>query len=111
MVSIKSIKFKTKNFDITIKGDPEKCYARVIMPDDSAKEIADKKKYPFKLAESIWFTFTYQEQNYELFFCKGWKWDGATIPPICWFFVGSNDSPEFLFASMIHDRSAMKNIS
>jgi hypothetical protein len=35
---------------------------------------------------------------------KGFEWDGASIPRILWVTVGSPFQPEFMAASMIHDK-------
>jgi hypothetical protein len=34
----------------------------------------------------------------------GYCWDGASIPKFFWRIIGSNTGPEFIIASMLHDK-------
>ena len=93
----------TKDLKIYCSSEPDP-YARVVMPDDSPEEIEDKEDFPFKLGNPIWMEIIYKEKLYELFFRKGWKWNGANIPEIFWIIFGSNARPKYLLPSMVHDR-------
>jgi hypothetical protein len=78
-------------------------YVRAINPFDCSMERKDKKKFPFKLANEVTMFIKYEGQDYTLFFDKGFKWDGTSIPKFLWAFIGSNTDPSFLLASMPHD--------
>jgi hypothetical protein len=84
-------------------------YVRAINPFDCEAERKDKKKFPFKLANDVTMFIKYKGQNYTLFFDKGFKWDGSSIPKILWAFIGSNADPSFLLASMPHDLVCRKH--
>ena len=63
----------------------------------------DKKRYPYKLDIDVICTVTTNIRTFSFTIPAEYVWNGADIPSILWFFVGSKDSPEFKVPSMVHD--------
>jgi hypothetical protein len=93
----------TKDLNIICSENPEP-YARVIMPCDSPEQIIEKREFPFKLKNEIVMRVDYKGLIYPVIFKQGYIWDGATIPKYIWSFIGSNADPQYLLASMVHDK-------
>lgn len=81
-------------------------YARTISPLDDKETVENKEKFPFKLSNDVDFfiAYKYSDVNYKISFKKGFVWDGASIPSFFWRFIGQKGDPEFLIASMVHDK-------
>ena len=76
---------------------------RVIEFGDSETVIESKKKYPFKLHNSITVCIGTTKRNFTFCIHNGFTWNGADIPRILWRLIGSRTDNDFLLASMVHD--------
>lgn len=76
---------------------------RVIAPDDSDKIKNEKKKFPFKLDNSILVTVITNRRLFSFTIPHGYIWNGADIPRVFWRVIGACTDNEFLVASMVHD--------
>lgn len=63
----------------------------------------DKKLYPFKLDNTVNVTIQTDRRVIKFKIPAEYRWNGADIPKILWFFVGSQYNPEFKIPSMLHD--------
>lgn len=63
----------------------------------------DKRLYPFKIDNTVKCTIQTNYRTIEFTIPADYRWNGADIPKILWFFVGSQYNPEFKIPSMIHD--------
>lgn len=63
----------------------------------------DKKLYPFKLDNTVNVTIQTDRRVIKFKIPAEYRWNGADIPKILWFFVGSQYNPEFKVPSMLHD--------
>ena len=63
------------------------------------------EKYPFLNKTSLKVSlFNHKKsKKYEFTIPKGMRWDGATIPRLLWFIIGSKTNPKFRTPSLIHD--------
>ena len=90
---------------LKIKCDVEPCLVAqqpLKMYDDELRKLIEKK--PFLNKRHILFQIDYEGEQYCLVFNKGYRWDGATIPPGVRWLIGSPSNPKFLLASMVHDK-------
>lgn len=76
---------------------------RVIDFGDSETVIESKKKYPFKLHNSITVCISTTKRDFTFCIHNGFTWNGADIPRILWRLIGSRTDNDFLLASMVHD--------
>jgi len=58
---------------------------------------------PFYNKEDLAVKICYQGYIYDFKIKGGYRWDGASVPRICWRIIGSNTQPEFIVGSMLHD--------
>lgn len=92
--------------DISIKFDKEPNLSiRYPEPYMNDTEIKDIKKYPFICNKKLLVRIVDKNEPmvYEFTIPEGYKWDGATIPRLAWFFVGSKTDNRFLVPSLVHD--------
>ena len=76
---------------------------RVIEFGDIETVIESKKRFPFKLHNSISVCVETTKRNFSFCIHNGFTWNGADIPRFLWQLVGSRTSNDFLLASMVHD--------
>ena len=76
---------------------------RVIDFGDSDTVIENKKKYPFKLHNSLTVCVQTDKRNFSFTIPKKFTWNGADIPRVLWRIIGSRTDNQFLLGSMIHD--------
>lgn len=76
---------------------------RVIDFGDSDKLKKHKKKYPFKLYNSITVCVGTDRRTFQFPISNDFFWNGADIPRIFWLLIGSRTDNDFLIASMVHD--------
>lgn len=76
---------------------------RVIDFGDSETVIESKKKYPFKLHNSITVCISTTKRDFSFCIHNGFCWNGADIPRVLWRLIGSRTDNDFLLASMVHD--------
>ena len=76
---------------------------RVIDFGDSETVIESKKKYPFKLHNSITVCISTTKRDFTFCIHNGFTWNGADIPRVLWRLIGSRTDNDFLLASMVHD--------
>lgn len=76
---------------------------RVIEFGDSQSVIDSKKKYPFKLHNSITICIVTTKRTFDFCIHNGFTWNGADIPRFLWRIIGSRTDNDFLIASMVHD--------
>lgn len=78
-------------------------------PGDTEEQKKQKLAKPFINIEEVGVQILYKpnkkEQTYIYNFVipADYTWDGASIPRICWRFIGPKTDPRFLIASMVHD--------
>lgn len=76
---------------------------RVIEFGDSQTVIDSKRKYPFKLHNSITVCVATTQRVFTFCIHNGFTWNGADIPRLLWRFIGARTDNDFLLASMVHD--------
>ena len=79
---------------------------KIIVEDKKGNKItliAHKKLYPYKLDNEVICTVETTVRKFSFTIPQEYVWNGADIPPILWFFVGSKDNPEFKVPSLVHD--------
>lgn len=84
----------------------EKDDDKIIVYDKKGNRITlaeHKRLYPYELLNDVTFYIETTVRTFVFDIKAGYFWNGADIPRILWFFVGSKDSPEFKVPSMIHD--------
>lgn len=74
-----------------------------ILPSMTVGEKKDAARYPFINCTSLKVRVLYKGAYYDFRIPKGFRWDGATIPPIVWLIVGSKTENRYRIPSMIHD--------
>lgn len=67
---------------------------------DRNKAICNK---PFLNKEPLSVNLTWLGECFSFDVPAGYEWDGASIPKFFWRIIGSNTSPQFIIASMLHD--------
>lgn len=70
---------------------------------DSQTIIDYKRKFPLKLYGSLTFCIQTTKRNFSLFIRDNFCWNGADIPKIFWWIIGSRTDNQFMIASLIHD--------
>lgn len=91
--------------ELKITSDVEPCTCvQKILPTDSPLIKKDKKRKPYINKKRVLFTVDYLGSQYCILVHKGYTWDGASIPVGFRWLIGAKGSPEFLNASMIHDK-------
>lgn len=100
---------------LTVKFDKEPVYHdrhvnfgdnELIVYNKKGKKITlaeHKKLYPYKLDNDVVCFVETTLRSFSFKISKNYYWNGADIPSILWFLVGSKDSPEFKVPSMVHD--------
>lgn len=81
--------------DVTI------CYP---MPCYDERKNDDICKHPFLNKSLLNVKIKYTDETFCFEIPSGYCWDGASIPRFFWRIIGSNTQPEFIIASMLHDR-------
>lgn len=79
---------------------------KIIVEDKKGNKITlkeHKELYPYKLDNDVICTVETTVRKFSFTIPKDYVWNGADIPPILWFFVGSKDSPQFKVPSLVHD--------
>lgn len=74
------------------------------LPSDSKEERKAKLEKPFINKLEVCFNVNYLGTCYIIDIPRGYCWDGSTIPRIFWRLIGSKDEPQFLNASLVHDK-------
>ena len=74
-------------------------------PEMSDAEIEEITKKPFLNEKTIEVRLWNHQKtkHYKFTIKKGYTWDGASIPRLCWRVIGAKTDPRFTIASMIHD--------
>jgi len=67
------------------------------------KVVEDIDEKPYINRHDLWVKITYKGLVTYFFIEKGYRWNGANIPPGCWYLIGTPDDPKFRLASMLHD--------
>lgn len=74
------------------------------LPSDSKEVKKDKKKKPYLNKRRVMWDINYLGKQYCFVIEKGYRWNGANIPRIFWWLIGSMGEADFLDASMVHDK-------
>ena len=85
-----------------------KTAVRKPLPSDDEETVKDKKAKPYLNKRDVTFTIDYLGTVYVIFIPKGYKWDGASIPRLFWWLIGSKGENDFLDPSMVHDKITEK---
>ena len=96
--------FDDDELTIEFSDIPRVCI-RYILPTATEQEKKSIKKYPFinKKALEVRLYDKEKEELYEFSICKGYTFDGATIPKFFHRVIGANTDNKFLIAALIHD--------
>lgn len=99
--------YKDKDLIIEFTKEPEVgvSYAHPYYGDRKNKKLLEKC---FILKTELQVFIKYKNSCYIVPFDMGYTWDGATIPRMFWRVIGANTDPQFLIASMLHDRLCEK---
>ncbi len=62
------------------------------------------KEKPFVNLKRVFCYVVHDNTQYTFLIEKGYRWDGATIPPLCRPIIGSKTDDRFKIPSMIHDK-------
>lgn len=75
------------------------------LPSMSQKEKDLAEMYPFIncTALKVYLFDHIKQKKYNFVIIKHFRWDGATIPRLLWFIIGSKTNPKFRTPSLIHD--------
>lgn len=79
---------------------------KIIVYDKKGNRITlaeHKELYPYQLLNDVRFTIETTKRTFIFVIEAGYVWNGADIPSILWFFVGSKDDPKFKVPSIVHD--------
>lgn len=91
--------------ELKITSDIEPVTAvRKPMPSDSKAEKAEKKKKPYVNKKRVMWDINYLGKQYCFIIERGYTWNGANIPRVFWWIIGSMGESDFLDASMVHDK-------
>lgn len=69
----------------------------------SDKEVKKAKKKPFIVTAGLDVLVEYQGKQFFFVIPKGYRWNGANVPPFAWLSIGQRTDPRFRLASCIHD--------
>lgn len=79
-----------------------------ILPSMSKEEKQLCKKKPFINLRQLYITILdkrgEEPVEYRFGIERGYRWDGASIPPLFWILIGSKTDPRYQIPSMIHDK-------
>ncbi len=75
---------------------------RVIGKDDDKVLVKHKKKFPFKLHNTVNYTVETTHRVFSFRIYQGYSWNGADIPKPLWW-VGQSKDNAYLTASLVHD--------
>ena len=74
------------------------------LPSDSKEVRKAKKKKPYLNIERVLFDINYLGKQFCIVIQRGYRWNGANIPRVFWWLIGSMGESDFLDASMVHDK-------
>lgn len=94
--------FNDKKLKIEFSHEPK--WDTLQYPPNATKEqIEDIDEKPYINLKDLWVKITYKDVVSYFFIPKGYRWNGANIPALAWYIIGTPDDPKFRLASMIHD--------
>ena len=104
---------REKLLSVTVKPKP-KYHDRIIDKKDNYTIVDDKngekitleehkRKYPYKIDKDFICYVKTTHRKFSFTIPVDYCWNGADIPRVLWFFVGSKDNPEFKVPSCVHD--------
>ena len=93
---------KEKVLSILFTKEPD-VRQRGIVDTDPEPIKESKRKLPFELFNLIIVTIITNKRKFAFDIPIGFMWDGATIPRLLWFIIGSKTDNEFAKSSMLHD--------
>ena len=93
---------KEQIFDIHFDVTPD-IRIRTIEDTDDQTTKKHKKRFPFRLYNTIKVTIKTNLRTFSFACVQGYIWNGADIPRFFWRLIGSRTDNDFLVASMIHD--------
>ena len=78
------------------------------LPSMTKEEKKAIKKKPFLNKRELYVTIIDKQKEepieYRFRIERGYRWDGASIPPLFWMLIGPKTDPKFQIPSMIHDK-------
>lgn len=82
---------------------PEKCVDDKSLVGLEGEELAQALDKPFIVKCPILIMVEYQNKGYKWIIPRGYDWNGANVPPLCWVLIGQQKEPRFKIASCVHD--------
>lgn len=83
--------------------NPEKYLQDISMYGMSQEEVRATLKKPFVVTRDLFILLNYEGDGYCFKIPKGYKWNGANVPPFAWVLIGQRTDPRFKLASCVHD--------
>lgn len=83
--------------------NPDKYLGDISMIGLSKKEKKLAKKKPFVVTKGFKVLVLFEGRQYFFKISKGYRWNGANVPPFAWVLIGQRTDPRFKLASCIHD--------
>lgn len=93
--------WKNKVREVVLDPSPH-VHIRVISDSDTVYDKREKADKPFLLLADTSLRVNTDDYFFVLTIPKGYTWNGADLPALCWWFGSSKDN-EFLIPSMVHD--------
>lgn len=102
--------YETDTLTLLFSDNP-KIQIREVLPTMGIFEKKDALIYPYVLMKKIDVTVFYHKEGmkYEFSVPKGFCWNGSDIPRFLWSIIGSQDEPQYLVASCLHDYLCIKH--
>lgn len=84
-------------------GNPERFLDDISLFGMSDEEVREALKKLFIVNHEFEVLIEYQGKQYYFVIPKGYRWNGANVPPLAWLIIGQRTDPRFKLASCIHD--------
>lgn len=69
----------------------------------SDAEVKSALKKPFVTTADLEVLIEWQNKRHFFVIPKGYRWNGANVPPFLWLIIGQRTDPRFRLASCVHD--------
>ena len=69
----------------------------------NGSELKNALNKPFYLIRDLKINIKFEGDEHEFLIPRGYDWNGANVPFMCWLIIGQAKEPRFKLASMVHD--------